>query len=257
MTARATCPARAVRPLLGDVACWREDRVLVAGGVFEGDELVDLEEGARGLGDADAHAAPARGVGRGGRPRRPRRGCAERVDELLDGGGAEGRDSSAAPVAQVGAGGDGVAQLGGLAQLVLLESAGTTGGRSRRRGTSRSRAAGGRAGARGSRRWWRRDRLVAEHAVGLRCQPPRRVFVEGRHAPERPTSRPAARDGWARCRRGRGRGCCRARCGRCVRSRRRRSRRAVAAFVQVTRRVGRRPGSAAGTRASRRPASTS
>jgi hypothetical protein len=48
--------------------------------------------------------------------------AAERLDELLDRRQAERSDPPPAPVAQLGAGGDGSPELLGLAQLGLLEA---------------------------------------------------------------------------------------------------------------------------------------
>ena len=109
--------------------------VLVAGGVDDRGELVHLEEGARGLGDPHAHALAARGVAvdelvldrvvedRG-----------ERVDQLADRGRRQRPQATPVAVAQVGAGGERVADLGRLLELVALEREAELGGRSGRGG---------------------------------------------------------------------------------------------------------------------------
>ena len=155
--------------------------VLGGGGVDERGELVDLEEGASGLGDADPHALAAGGVAvdvavldglvedRG-----------ERVDELADRGGAERSEASSAAVAEVGAGGDRVAELACLAQLVRLEGEAELARRSRRGGSE----------AKNGSRWREAPAVVARCSRRSACRrarrraspsATRRVLVEGRH----------------------------------------------------------------------------
>ena len=157
--------------------------VLLAGGVDERDELVHLEERSRGLGRLDAHAAPARRVALDvlvldGLVEN----AAERLDELLDRRQPERSDSPPAPVAQLGARGDGTPQLLGLAQLGLLEAQAdaavdlvqsVVAEEGQQVNGQPPAVVGLRVGV---------DRLVADHALGLRRQPPGGVLVEGGHA---------------------------------------------------------------------------
>ena len=115
--------AGAVQPLAGYIECWHQGTVLLAGGVDQRNELVHLEERSRRLGRLDAHPAPARRVALDvlildGLVEN----AAQRLDELLDRRQPEGSDPPSAPVAQLGARGDGTPQLLRFAQLGLLEA---------------------------------------------------------------------------------------------------------------------------------------